>query len=135
MGIEIYIRGKEDGFQHRQGYSDIISYKIVQEDELEELYTVSYSAIWKAHEFQPSCEVSNRNVSLYITTYSNFPEENDFIMIDKGEWYKVVPIEECEEFRMCKAWYQNGIKVKEQIVVLSKDEYIESYYENVSRLY
>lgn len=49
-GIEIYIRGEESGFQHRQGHPDIISYKIVQENELDEMYTVCYTVTWKKTE-------------------------------------------------------------------------------------
>lgn len=134
-GIEIIIRQKKDGFLHMQDGKEIISYKTVQENELDEMYTVCYSVIWKSHEFEPMYGEKNHELMLYTTKYDTFTCENNFTEIDRGELYKIVPIEECENFRMIKVWYEKGKKSREQEFFLTAEEFIASYYENVTRIH
>lgn len=72
---------------------------------------------------------------IYTTRYDVFTEENNFTEIDRGEQYKIVPMEECEGFTLLKRWYMNGQSTKEQEFELTADGFIASYYENVTRIY
>lgn len=134
-GIEIIIRQKKDGFLHMQDGKEIISYKTVQENELDEMYTVCYTVTWKKQKFHPIYNEKTKELMLYTTRYDVFTEENNFIEIDRGEQYKIVSMEECEGFTLLKRWYINGQPTKEQEFELTADEFIASYYENVTRIY
>ena len=124
--IEIFIKGKKDGFQYIKDKKGIVSYKLVHKNELEALYTVKYYTVWNGErfEFDYICEDAVLRLWRFDLTNSLI-EKYGFTEIERGEKIKLVPLEACECFILEKKDYDNQDNKSE--IILSQDEFLELY--------
>ncbi len=123
--IEIFIKGKKDGFQYREDRKGIISYKSLHKNELESLYTVKYYTVWNGERYEFDYMEENEKICLWKFSMSDeFVKTDNFTMIARGEYVKEVALEECEHFLMLLEDYYSQEKKE---IVLSRMDFFALY--------
>lgn len=123
--MEIIFRGKKDGFQQRKSKNGLISYKQVEKNELEGLYTAKYYVIWDGERYEFDFMEKNKKINLWMFSMSDeFAEKKGFAMIARGEYVKEVRLEECEYFIMLLENYYSEEKEER---VFTRTEFLTLY--------
>lgn len=124
--LEIITHDKKDGFQYRKSRKGVISYKCVEREELEELYTVKYYTVWNGERFEFDYTRGDATLRLWrFDLTNNLIEKYGFTEMGRGEKVKEVSLDSCECFIMQKKEYDN--QANESEITLSQVEFLESY--------
>lgn len=130
-GIEIRTKGKKEGFVQRKWGTDVISYKIVPENEIEERIEVYYFVTWKGEEY--TATLKRNNIILIdvsgVESKNKYYFENGFEMRDRGEFCKFVPESECSNFIVKKKYFENNKWVEKERENLTLEEFKKIYFE------